>query len=359
MELNGYKSMSHRVAASFLRNLAEFKALPGGTPVESRVALHDFFKSLYTKLFEQPELFALPMDPDAVITVDEPEVKEKKQEVRKKLDKSRNLIAGGIDYLMLAGIQGRLEGDTLILQNHTAAVKETKANKKFLAALSNAGLYITVTGDTANLRSEQFPDMMPALQELAQSCSRIQPAETGKFQFTRCDYCALQGEGPDPAELIEALDSDTQVLVKQAHDYFISRDYKTQIWDINSRLTWSIKYQGDRKVKATPLFQINYDTRYAQPVRLQIKCASSGRIVGLLPEQSQSLQKDFFHRTYICNGDKCGWCRNKKTMGPSVIQFNNEEHTVCWYVNPDIREINSDTIELIKEYEQLHVQLGG
>jgi hypothetical protein len=45
-------------------------------------------------------------------------------------------------------------------------------------------------------------------------------------------------------------------------------------------------------------------------------------------------------------------------MGPSVIQFNNEERTVCWYVNPEIREISSDAIELIKEYEQLHVRMG-
>ena len=45
-------------------------------------------------------------------------------------------------------------------------------------------------------------------------------------------------------------------------------------------------------------------------------------------------------------------------MGPSVLQFNDQERIVCWYVNPGIREINSDAIELIKEYEQLHMQLA-
>jgi len=111
-------------------------------------------------------------------------------------------------------------------------------------------------------------------------------------------------------------------------------------------------------VKATPLFQIEYDDRHARPLRMQIKCASTQRIIELLPRQSQMLQDDFIRKANICRGDECGWCRNQKTLGPSMVEYNGEWKELCWYTFPDIHEFNEDTVELIQQYEQMHARLS-
>jgi hypothetical protein len=91
---------------------------------------------------------------------------------------------------------------------------------------------------------------------------------------------------------------------------------------------------------------------------MQIKCASTARIAELLPKQSALLQEDFQRRVNECRGDECGWCRNNKTLGPSVLEFGGEFRTVCWYTNPDIRVFDEHTVELIEQYERMHAGLA-
>jgi hypothetical protein len=118
-----------------------------------------------------------------------------------------------------------------------------------------------------------------------------------------------------------------------------------------------VKYQGDRKIKATPLYPVDYDDRYLRPLRMQIKCVSSARLVDLMPSQSQLLQDDFSRRVNVCRADECNWCQNQKALGPSELVYNGESRTVCWYTNPDVREFDENTVELIQQYEQLHAGL--
>jgi hypothetical protein len=121
---------------------------------------------------------------------------------------------------------------------------------------------------------------------------------------------------------------------------------------------WSVKYQGDRKIKATPLFQVEYDDRYARPLRMLIKCASTQRIAELLPRQPQSLQDDFMRRANVRRKDECNWCRNQKTLGPSEVQYKAEWRTLCWYSNPDMHKLEDETVELIQQYERMHAELS-
>ena len=104
---------------------------------------------------------------------------------------------------------------------------------------------------------------------------------------------------------------------------------------------------------------MEYDDRFAWPLRMQIKCASAQRIAALLPQQPMLLQDDFIWRTYACRGDECGWWRNNKALGPTVVDYHSKQRTVCWYTYPDIHEITADTVELVRQYEQLHAQLVG
>ncbi|MEW6524155.1 MAG: hypothetical protein AB1445_11430 [Bacillota bacterium] len=49
-------------------------------------------------------------------------------------------------------------------------------------------------------------------------------------------------------------------------------------------------YQGNRKTKATPLFEVEYSERHLDPLRAKIKCASANRLAALIPLQPEILQ---------------------------------------------------------------------
>ena len=199
--------------------------------------------------------------------------------------------------------------------------------------------------------------MLAARQTLAVSCAAYESSGMGKFQFARCDFSAAQSRTPAAVDLYRVFDGDEYRRVMELHGYFEGKKYKAAV-EGAGHSAWVVKYQGDRKAKATPLFQIAYDDRYARPLRMLIKCASTTRIADRLPQQSPSLQEDFMQRTYACRGDECGWCRNRKSLGPTTLTLLGETRKVCWYSNPDIHEFNDETVEVIREYEQMHAGLA-
>jgi len=241
-----------------------------------------------------------------------------------------------------------------VLKGYSAAIKQAKAAQKFLQGLESVGLVISVKDDNALIHNSQFPQMMPALQALAARCAVYESAVEGKFLFAHCDFRALQNYTLKPEDLFLILAEPEYSRVQQIHQIFIDKKYKADI-SIITPTTWLIKYQGDRKVKSTPLFQMEYDERYTRQIRLSIKCVSSQRIVQLLSSQSQALQEDFSRRAITCGN--CGWCRNNKTLGPVDMEYKGEKRTICWYIMPDIHEFNEDTVELIRQYETMHRSL--
>ena len=143
----------------------------------------------------------------------------------------------------------------------------------------------------------------------------------------------------------------------QLHEFFLGLGYKPE-FKIYGIFGWEVQYQGKRQIKASPLLRIEYSERYQNPLQLGIKCVSSNRLTPFIPQASELLQQDFARRVYRCNGDKCGWCKNRKGMGPSDFEFGGEKRTICWYVPSDFEEINDDTPRLIQEYALLHEKLA-
>jgi hypothetical protein len=356
-----FANISQRALSSYQKSLANFKVVAvedeNGVGEQPQRALYAFFSALYTALFAQADLFGLPTGPDAAIAENEPNEKDKKQAVKKLLNKPRDMIASGLDFLLLAGSQGKLDAQTLVLDGYSGLVKQSKIGKKFLAGLRSIGLEISVAKDSGVLAHPGFAGMMPALQALAKACAGYDPAAVGKFLFASCDFRALHGYKPQAQDLYHVFAGDDYARAVELHAYFSARNYKTEI-GIGGTFAWTVKYQGDRKIKATPLFQIEYEERYARPQRMQIKCASTARIADLLPKQPQFLQDDFHRRANICRGDECGWCRNNKTLGPAVVAYNGDFKTLCWYTNPDIRVFDEHTVELIEQYERMHAELA-
>ena len=281
------------------------------------------------------------------------------QEVNQKLKSARKPIVEWLDFLMAAGKTGSLAGDDLVIDPATSEgyFKKARSAKKFLPGLAALGLGVNVTPEMTVLTCRQFPAMMPALQALAAACAMVPDERAGRFYFARCDFKALKkGYTVDPLDLYGIYNPADFEHAAQLHEFFTGLGYKTEV-TIAGVEYWNVKYQGNRKIKASPLFQMDFDERKVVQRQVYVKCASSGRIVDLIPRHSQALQDDFFNRKNICNGDKCNWCEGKKGLGPSVLEYNGEQTIICWYTNPDVREFTGETVELVKEYAYLHEEL--
>jgi hypothetical protein len=345
-----YGNISQRAVSSYIKTLAD-PSLTDEQTSRSQIDLHAFFKGLYRNLFEHPELYGLPVNPDTCIVLDEPNEKDKKQAVKLKLNKPRTMISQALDFLMQAGVKGRLEGHNLVLEDIQAAVKQSGIGRKFLAGLESSGL---IGIETGVLSSPQYPEMMAGLQALALGCAGYPGERTGTFHFARCDFRALSPSyEPDVLELYKIFGPEEYARVSRLHEYFSARGYKTSL-EIGGVYAWTVKYQGNRKVKATPFFQVSYEERYENSLRTVIKCASTNRIAEFLPQQPRFLWDDFMTRVYSCKGDECGWCRNQKSLGPSEIEYNGETRKVCWFSNGDIRVLDEPAVELIQQYDRMH-----
>jgi hypothetical protein len=361
-----YDNIAQRVACPYLRSMAPFTpvvntdldALQRAEMETSQREFYDFFQELYAQLYQHPEQFGLPLGPDIYINKDGPDGSKDLQEVNRKLKSSREAIVKGIDFLMASGSNGKVKGQELVLDLEVlGAFKKTKPGAKFLLGLEGIGLSVTVEGDQMVMVSQTHPGMMPALHALAQACLRYSDQRLGRFLFTRCEFKALEKDYfPGVLDLYCIFNHPASARLASLHEFFMKMKYKTEVV-IAGVEYWMVTYQGNKKIKSTPLFQVEFFDRRKDPLQLSIKCVSASRLTPFLPQTSQHLQDDFFMRKNICNGDKCNWCKDKKGLGPSILVYDGKETTICWYTNPDVKVFNDDTVELVKEYTYLHEQL--
>ena len=193
-----------------------------------------------------------------------------KAELNKKRKKPQDLIMAGLDFLMSAGCSGQLEGQALALDEESAArVKKVRSLRTFIQGLSAAGLQLVEEGGVLRLENPTYLAMMPALKGLANACSLVPDPRLGVFHFARCDFRALQpGFIPDPLDLYKAFSSADYERVAELHQYFSGKNYQS-IVEIAGVNAWTVKYQGCRKIKATPFFQVDYQERCRDLVQLQ------------------------------------------------------------------------------------------
>ncbi len=308
-------------------------------------------------MFETPAQFGLPLIEDASIVEGEPDAKDKKQLVKRLLDKPRVSIARGLAYLQAVGREGRLDGYRLEVDGYRRLVKASKVAPKFLAGMQKLGWSVQKKEDAASISHGRFPEMMAAFKVLAEGCAEIQSESYGALLFARCDFNALVKDYiPTAEDLYGYFEGEYLERILRLDAFFAGLGYKPNV-EIRNPFAWVVKYQGNRKVKSTPLFQVEYDERYQDQMRIAIKCASTARIAELLPRQPQFLQDDFMRRANICRGDECGWCKNHKTLGPSVVAYKQDFVTVCWYTNPDIAKVDDEAVALVEQYARMHEEL--
>jgi hypothetical protein len=262
--------------------------------------------------------------------------------------------------MLRMGKDGKPEGQSLVLElkDQPEFLKQIKAARKFLAGLESMGLRLCVAEGKAVLSSRAFPAMLPALSVLAGACARRTDERLGMFLFARCDFKALDPHyTPDAMDLYRVFDPAERVHLYALHEFFTRRNYKP-IYQIHGIFAWVVQYQGKRQIKATPLYQVQYEERFRNPLLMMIKCASAVRLVPVIGQQSAALQEDFFRRANTCQEDKCRWCDTRPHLGPSELEYKGEKKTICWYVNSEVRGLNEQTVDLIQQYAQMHESLN-
>jgi len=214
------------------------------------------------------------------------------------------------------------------------------------------------SGGVVILRNKQYPHMMPALKAMAERCAEDGDEKWGASTFARCDFRALLPDYHlDPLSLLGYFPPEDRVGAVELHNYMVATGHQAVCRAYNPH-GWDIQYQGPRKIKGTPLVQIDYSERHRNPMRVQIKCASADRLVPTFCQQPPAVQADFRARVNRCGGASCGWCKDKKGLGPSVLQYAGEKTAICWYTRPDVAELNDETLEALRGYVRWHQELA-
>ena len=373
-----YDNISQRAIATLGQGLCVFEPGATGQPgVDAQHDLHQFFAALYAAMFEQPERFGMPTSPDDALN-SEREGKERKQEVTNKIKRAQELLDLTLDLLQELGRNGQVTGEALVVDEATYRSlfeAKSKTRKVILAGMGEVGLAAQAATGAVTIRNARYPQMMPALKAMAERCAvdgddnsgespnrfpfskRWQPHWWGKLAFARCDLKILLPDyQADPLSLLGYFAAEDRARAIELHNDMLATGHQA-ICRAYGPHGWVILYQGPRKIKGSPLVQINYSERYQNPMRVQIKCASADRLIPYFAEQPPAVQADFYGRVNRCGGASCGWCKDKKGLGPSTLTYSGEKLTICWYTRPDLDELTDETLEMLRGYVRWHQRL--
>ncbi len=349
-----YDNISQRAIASFCRGIRASE--PGADETPAQRDLRGFFTALYAAMYQDAGRFGLPTGADDGL-LGETEGSDRKQEVTRKLKKPREVLGVAVEMLQEMGSTGQLAGDDLLF--HKAAFQalsasKARARKAVLAGMADAGLAIVEEEGGTALRNSRFPRMMPALKEMAERCAASPEPGLATFHFARCDFRALRQEHqPGAPALLGFFAPEARERALRLHAFLLSTGHQPTC-RICGMHAWDIQYQGPRKIKGSPLMQIEYSERHRDPLQVRVKCASADRLLPTFAEQPQAVRDDFRRRVHRCGGASCGWCKSRKNLGPSVLEHKGEKLTICWYTCPDVGALNDDALETLQGYVHWH-----
>jgi hypothetical protein len=362
-----FENISQRVVFSHQRQMPEFDpVLPDSlSPSEQRdlyVAqqeLDAFFRALYQSIYDHPETFGLPTAED--VYVDRGDDKEQKQAVARQVKKPRDKMVHGVDFLYHVAQRGTpVEGQLRLGKDEYDSffAKRPRVKQKLVRGMLTVGLDVSEQNDAVLVSNTRYPHMMPALQALAQACALRDDERLGTWLFARCDLRALDaGYQPDILETLQTALSPAELEhAIELHHALTEMAYKPTL-EIGGVHNWRVRYQGKRKIKATPLFEYEYDEREKHPLRLRVKCVATNRLVPLLAQQPALLQQDFFRHAHNCGAPKCSWCKTRKGLNPSVLKYAGERRTICWWMQRHFTELDHQAVDLVRQYALLHEML--
>jgi hypothetical protein len=364
---NIHDNISQRAIASYCRGVRAFEPVVSHLPDGEQAAvacsqqnLHGFLSSLYALMYADPSRFGMPTSPDDCLSSDA-QGTDRKKEVARKLTKPRTVLANTMDMLWQLGCRGRLQGDALLIGEadyREILGSQAKPRKALLAGIGEAGLEAHETADGLVLGSRRYPGMLPALHQLAECCAAREDQALAAVNFSRGDFGALlPGYNPNALNLLTYLPAEARVPAERLHAFMLTQGYRATGY-ISKRFAWRVEYQGPHKIKGTPLVQFDYDERHQNVLQVQLKCASTNRLLPYFAEQAPDVQDDFVHRIYRCRGAACGWCKTRKGLGPSALEYAGERVVLCWYSRPEVADLSDNALEILQGYVAWHARLA-
>lgn len=362
-----FENVAQRVVFSYRRQMPRFEpvlfeSLSPSEQDKMRVSqreLDAFFRAFYQSVSDDPERYGLSIAGDVCL---EPGAsKERKQAVTKTIKKARDKLVLGVEYLYHVGCQGtHVDGQLRVEQEIYEAffAKGPRVKQKLVQGMQAVGLTVSEQDATTVVANAHYPNMMLALETLARACAQRDDQRLGTWLFACCDLRALDaGYRPGALDLLHtALVPGEYARAVEIHHALAEKGYEPLV-GVGGADNWRIQYQGPRAIKGTPILELQYDERKRYPLQTWVKCASTNRLVPLLAQQPLFLQKDFFQHAHSCGAPKCSWCKTRKGLNPSVLEFEGEKRTICWWMQRHFVELDGRAVDLVRQYVLLHEAL--
>lgn len=156
------------------------------------------------------------------------------------------------DFIYELAVKGTLEENKLVFSideynNFLQYWDETRSYKKNLKnfmipyikrinALKRVGLQFNTTNNQIEVINTTFPDMFKAMSVLAKNALKFKPF--GIDNFFNCEFRQILGKyNPKYEDYIQPLDSKSQQICSQIHDFFKARKARPSI-----KSPWKIRY---------------------------------------------------------------------------------------------------------------------
>ena len=357
-----YDSFTQRVAAYYCTVFAPMKgkiSLPG-IPEGAFSQLHNFFNELYKLLYEKSDTLVINVKEDVYLRKDEH--RSKNQIFKKAENAIKPVIVDFIDFLYNAGQTGEIRDNSLISDKavYERYISKRKRDKLiFLEGLANIGFQVNVLEDNVILLNHKYPDMFQAMQVFSQKCAQ-NIHKQGRLYFFTCDFCALNTQYEITADEILSriinCNSEYSYLL-DLHKYLSSNGYSIECKP-DSDIELEVLYTN-KKIKSSPLLEIQFDMRYDEPVYVNIKFVSTSRLTPIIGALTDELQEAFFNDVGYCRGADCGWCKNQKgLLRPSKLEVKDKQKIICWYAQKSFSKVKEKDLDTIFGYIKFQEQLA-
>jgi hypothetical protein len=356
-------NISQRVVDTYRRALTPFGTVtPCIKDVHTEVAesyrqLHRFFVALYDSMYDNPSQYGLPITPDDYLE-NHKKSSDRKKRLNRRLAQPRKRVAATVDLLRNLGLKGELEGEKLRISTskyQTILDVAPRILRKCVSGLDGVGLVLQDRQNHMYIGNTQYPRMMAALIRLARAQESRKEERLRSLYFARCDFRSLRNDFClEAQDLVTYYGPVEREHIARLDEFMSMMNYSAEVAD-NLIDLWEVKYQGPRKIKGTPLVQIEYDERYRNPQLVYVKCASTHRLAHSFADQPEYVRDDFRERVIDCND--CGWCEGKP-VSPATLVDNGVQRKLCWYSHSDLGAINERNMKLVRGYVRWHQELA-
>ncbi len=368
-----FPSNAHRVAWYLGASLLPFTAVvPDGLSqaesqdfIQGEKSLHDFFCTLYTDMYLNPDTYLMTESPD--LYFNNGQWFKDRPDMTKAKGKNAHIMKA-LEVLFEIVHRATLENGELIVSaaeydNIFSEIRPTSISKPkvkgFLTALRQLGLEITVETQGISIRSKQYPKMFIAMKAICQY-DEAEDRQLRFFAFYRCDFEAVKKTYvPDMSQVLSILPQATREQAEWIIAYMRASGYKMelQMGGYPSAL-WIVNFRGNKKYKASNFFWFGFSIEYLNMFFVELHCMNPQYLIPLVYRKGDEYA-DWFDKTWYRECDDCGYCQDKfKIPGPYAFEHNGRKRGLCHQCWLGARNLTQGEMESLLRMVALHTEAG-